>query len=110
MAKKPTASIKQKDEPKKDTQATKDVKEVKKEEKYMVLECPHCGLLMQLFARDRNCGIFRHGFFKSNGDNINPHASLEDCEGLLKSGQITGCGKPFRLNPATQKAEICGYI
>jgi DNA-directed RNA polymerase subunit RPC12/RpoP len=36
------------------------------------IQCPHCnGTVM---VKQLNCKIFRHGVFKKNGKQINPHA------------------------------------
>ena len=49
---------------------------------------------------------------------IDPHASKEICDNLVKNNEIYGCGKPFKLfynrNPTNNVvsfyAEICDYI
>ena len=74
------------------------------------LECPHChgGIVIDQI----NCGIFRHGVYKHNMENINPHANKEDCDNLIINNKIYGCGKPFRLIKENEiyKIEICEYI
>jgi hypothetical protein len=60
-----------------------------------------------------NCGIFRHGIFKSNGKQIDPHASKEKCDIYINNNKIYGCGKPYKLikeNEEIYKAIICDYI
>lgn len=72
---------------------------------YIVI-CPHCGeyaIIVEI-----NCTIFRHGVYKTNMQPINPHASKEECERLLASGEIYGCGKPFKYDG--KNVEICEYI
>ena len=80
----------------------------------IVITCPQCNdpiLIEQL-----NCKIFRHGTFKSNNTQINPHASKKDCDDYVNNNLIYGCGKPFKIIEITNennnefKAVICDYI
>jgi hypothetical protein len=77
----------------------------------IVIICPHCKdpiLIEQL-----NCGIFRHGSYKHNGQQIDPHANKETCDQLLVNGLIFGCGKPFQTlhnSDGSFKIVICDYI
>ena len=75
-----------------------------------VVICPHCHC--QIIIQEVNCQIFRHGIYKSSGDQINPHASKEECDELSIKGLIYGCGKPFRIDLVQDKwiATICDYI
>jgi hypothetical protein len=44
---------------------------------------------------------------------INPHASKDECENLVKSNNIYGCGKPFRIIKKDEVEYIaieCEYI
>jgi hypothetical protein len=78
-------------------------------EEYIVV-CPHCSNL--IIIEKINCAIFRHGIFKENGNQIDPHSSKDLCEYYIKQNIIYGCGKPFRiilLNNQLQ-TEICDYI
>ena len=78
-------------------------------EEYIVV-CPHCNQL--IIIEKINCAIFRHGIFKKNGNQIDPHSSKELCEYYIKKNIIYGCGKPFKiilLNNQLQ-TEICDYI
>ena len=75
------------------------------------LSCPHCNLFVHI--EQINCGIFRHGVFKINGTQINPHASKESCDFYVKNDLILGCGKPFKIiqnQDDTFIAVICDYI
>lgn len=81
------------------------------------LECPHCGGL--IIIEQINCGIFRHGTYKTTGQQIPPHLSQIECERLINNGEIFGCGKPFRHSTLQSKEEtyeikkklvICDYI
>ena len=61
----------------------------------MIIICPHCGEYIEIL--EINCAIFRHGALVKNGEQINPHLCKEKCDELFNTGQISGCGKPFRL-------------
>ena len=61
------------------------------------LECPHCNLLMIVEDSDVKCNIFRHGIFKSTLEQINPHASEDECKWYIEQDMIYGCGKPFTI-------------
>ena len=77
--------------------------------------CPHCQDI--ILIEKLNCGIFRHGVFKNNHQQIPPHESQIICENLIKNDLIYGCGKPFKIykndnnnNNDELKIEICEYI
>ena len=53
-----------------------------------------------------NCSIFRHGVLKSNGQQINPHATQQECKSFLERDLIYGCGKPFQLIQLAGKQEF----
>jgi hypothetical protein len=72
--------------------------------------CPHCN---EYVIIDKiNCGIFRHGMFKENYKQIDPHTSKELCESYFKENKIFGCGKPFKIIIIDNKyhIQICDYI
>jgi hypothetical protein len=75
-----------------------------------ILECPHCKDF--IIIEKLNCGIFRHGIFKINGQQINPHAPKNECDFYIDKQLIYGCGKPFRIILKENKfeIEICDYI
>jgi len=76
-----------------------------------IIQCPHCKEF--IIIQELNCKIFRHGTYKSNGEQIPPHSPKEVCDELFISGQIYGCGKPFIiivLDSGEWKVEICEYI
>jgi len=79
-----------------------------------VFECPHCGVIVQVLKNEVNCQIFRHAVLKSTNEQINPHTPKARCDQLAETGQIYGCGKPFRLffgiNGIVERVEPCGYI
>ena len=70
------------------------------------IECPHCKMYIEII--EINCGIFRHGCYKLNNENIPPHLSKIDCEKLVINGIIYGCGKPFKFDG--KNVTICEYI
>jgi hypothetical protein len=82
----------------------------------LVVECPHCK--DPILIEKLNCCIFRHGAFKSNGRQINPHAHKDLCDFYVKKDLINGCGKPFQViqNENSKNdddkfiAIICEYI
>jgi hypothetical protein len=82
----------------------------------LVVQCPHCQY--PILIEELNCRIFRHGVFKINGNQINPHAPKDLCDFYLKNGLILGCGKPFQIiqnqhsknSDDTFIAIICDYI
>ena len=74
------------------------------------VQCPHCN--GTVIVEQLNCKIFRHGIFKKNGKQIDPHAKKEECNEYIEKDLIYGCGKPFRVIEKEDKyeAEICDYI
>lgn len=79
---------------------------------YIVVECPHCKHLVYIVLKELNCQIFRHGIFKNNYQQIDPHLSKEKCEELVKTNSIYGCSKPFKIvhHNGSYKAVVCEYI
>ena len=78
----------------------------------IIVICPHCKDSIWIFKKELNCHIFRHGVFKKNLEQINPHGSKTYCDNLYKNKLIYGCGKPFRIIVENDKydAIICDYI
>ncbi len=79
-------------------------------EDFIEIQCPHCQGTVVLLKTDIHCGIFRHGVMIQTGEQINPHASQQECERLVASGQVRGCCKPFQFHAGMKNAEACGYI
>jgi hypothetical protein len=75
----------------------------------MIIKCPHCDEF--IFIEELNCKIFRHGIFKKNMKQINPHSNKELCDFYIKNNLIIGCGKPFELIWENEewKPIICEY-
>lgn len=77
----------------------------------MVVTCPNCS--EWVIIAKINCQIFRHASYKINGEQIPPHTSQKDCEALVASSSIYGCGKPFRIikNDMNENIAVtCAYI
>lgn len=77
-------------------------------ENYIIVKCPWCHEDVLVMKNEINCAIFRHGVLKSNHQQMDPHASKEECDRLADGGLIYGCGKPFRIEG--EHAVVCGYI
>jgi hypothetical protein len=75
-----------------------------------VVECPHCKI--PVLIEKLNCAIFRHGSLKSDGQQIDPHASKELCGYYIEKNLINGCGKPFKVvkDDNNYVAIVCEYI
>ena len=88
------------------------------EDDSILIICPHCEMLMSLIKNQINCAIYRHGICKDTFQQMDPHASKEECDNLVKNNKIYGCGKPFKLfqnkNPTNGNIEYyvekCDYI
>jgi len=77
--------------------------------------CPHCDSIVIVNFNEVNCQIFRHAVLKENGNQINPHASKQECDDLIQNNLIYGCGKPFRIYKDNNSlnwnyVDICDYI
>jgi hypothetical protein len=80
-------------------------------DKAYTFSCPHCKLLIQVMANETACCIFRHGVYKETNQQISPHTGKVECDRLIETKSIIGCGKPFRfVNGNKLYVEICDYI
>ena len=79
---------------------------------HIIIQCPHCKDYIQVFKKEFNCKIFRHGILKSNLKQIDPHLKKAECDRLKNEDLIYGCGKPFQLieNNGVYTTVICDYI
>ena len=82
-------------------------------EKELIVKCPHCKA--DVIIEEINCSIFRHGIYKHNLQQIDPHLNKIKCDDLINNNEIYGCGKPFRIkniNTSTNEwiSEVCDYI
>ena len=73
----------------------------------IIINCPHCKEEVLIYSNEINCGIFRHGVFKENMQQIDPHLPEEYCKRLVNEDKSIGCGKPFSL---TRKLEDSKFI
>jgi hypothetical protein len=76
----------------------------------LIIHCPNCN--DPVIIEQLNCKIFRHGVFKNDNIQINPHASQIECENYVSNGLIYGCGKPFKIIESYNSfdVEVCDYI
>ena len=76
----------------------------------IIVSCPHCN--DSILIEQLNCCIFRHAIFKENYSQVNPHASLDECDKLINNNLVYGCCKPFRIVNDNNNyiAVICDYI
>jgi hypothetical protein len=82
----------------------------------IVVDCPHCK--EPILIEQLNCCIFRHGIFKNNMLQIDPHTPKNLCEHYIEHQLIIGCGNPFKviLNDNSKNeddkciAVVCDYI
>jgi hypothetical protein len=82
-------------------------------EKELIVICPHCKEVV--IIEEINCSIFRHGIYKHNLQQIDPHLNKIKCDELINNNEIYGCGKPFlikNINTSTNEwiSEVCDYI
>jgi len=70
---------------------------LKLEEDFYFFKCPNCLDEVIVNKNELNCRIFRHGVYKNNYTQVNPHLSFEECEKLRLSDLIYGCCKPFEI-------------
>jgi hypothetical protein len=81
-----------------------------------VFTCLHCEQTFIIHINDFNCKILRHGVYKHNLEQINPHATKEECDALVASGQIYGCAGPLLITKSgtdgghSYRVTICDYI
>ena len=75
----------------------------------IIVKCPHCkGIVV---VQELNCHIFRHGTYKNDFQQVNPHLPKNDCDKLFLNNEIYGCCKPFEIIYKNNKmfAVICDY-
>jgi len=81
----------------------------------IIVVCPHCN--ENVLIDKLNCCIFRHGIIKQTMVQIQPHLNKIECDKLINSKAIYGCGKPFFVKKRNIEgykdeyiAEVCDYI
>lgn len=65
---------------------------------YFIKDCPNCNEPILLYRSEINCQIYRHGVFKSDLQQMNPHTPKKECDRFVQENLIYGCGKPFRVH------------
>lgn len=78
-----------------------------------LFKCPHCEEYIEVLSSETNCRIFRHGTFKHNMEQVNPHLPKDQCDSLIQQDLVYGCCKPFRLVISSAEdltVEMCDYI
>jgi hypothetical protein len=66
----------------------------------LLFKCPWCDnddFLVHTTRRSISCTIYRHGVFKKNHFQIQPHLTEEKCKTLIENEEIYGCAKPIRI-------------
>ena len=78
--------------------------------------CIHCQEPFVIAHNEFNCRILRHGVYKNNLQPINPHASKDECDALVKDELIFGCAKPLQIIETADGSVdkytiiVCDYI
>lgn len=85
--------------------------EVIKDNDFYYVKCPHCLEEIMVHKNDINCRIFRHGVYKKNYKQIDPHLNKKECDRLFIEKKIYGCGKPFEIIEENKKyyTITCNY-
>jgi hypothetical protein len=80
-------------------------------EEKIILKCPHCEDYFIIYKKELNCHIIRHGIYKTNYKQIEPHLCKKECDRLIKENLIYGCGKPCEIIKENNeyKCIICEY-
>lgn len=80
---------------------------------FIIFKCPHeeCQQYIMVAKKELNCKIFRHGVRKQNFEQINPHAPKNECDTLIRSNSVYGCGCPFEIVKIAGKyyPKVCEY-
>ena len=76
----------------------------------IIANCPHCFEEVLIYSHEINCGIFRHGVFKDNMQQIDPHLPEAYCQRLIDDNKIIGCGKPFMIEKTFSDDKIIYYL
>lgn len=72
----------------------------------LIVQCPHCEMFIEVV--ELNCKIFRCGVYKETYIQIHPHLPKEECDSLVQSDMIYGCGRPFKI--VDNIPQKCDYI
>ena len=85
--------------------------EIKICEDFFIFNCPHCSEEIIVKISELNCRIFRHGVYKHNYEQVNPHLPQIECERHVSQDLVYGCCKPFEIITDGSKnyVQICEY-
>lgn len=88
------------------------MKEIFPENNILIFECPHCFEAVIVYIEELNCKIFRHGLYKNNLKQIDPHLPKNQCDKLFNLSLVYGCAKPFQIIIQNGKYYVdkCDYI
>lgn len=70
---------------------------ITEEDGILYFNCPQCDEQIIVFKNELNCHIFRHAYYKSNFQQVNPHMSKIECDTLIERDMVYGCCKPFEI-------------
>lgn len=70
---------------------------------FYVLKCPHCSIGIIIHKTELNCRIFRCN------PELQPHASIIECQIKYNEDKTQGCCQPFRINDDLS-VEKCDYL
>lgn len=82
------------------------------EGEYYFFSCPNCDNEIIVNKNELNCRIFRHGVYKDNYKQVDPHLPKIFCDKLIGEDKVIGCCKPFEIindNKGNLIAIICDY-
>jgi hypothetical protein len=68
-------------------------------ERLLMFTCPYedCQGTVTVSPNQVNCGVFRHGVYKTTGRPIGAHLSQAKCLELVHQSKVYGCARPFRI-------------
>ena len=77
-----------------------------------IFQCPQCEENIVVHCSELNCHIFRHGIYKHNYEQVNPHLDKENCDRLKNEDMVYGCCLPFKIIYENNElfAIVCDYI
>ena len=64
----------------------------------IILTCCNCNNIFIVNTKEFNCKILRHGIYKSNYQQINPHLPKNECDRLFNNDLIYGIFDPAKNN------------
>ena len=73
------------------------MKKVNLVDEFYYFSCPHCNEEIIVKENELNCRIFRHAYFKSNYQQVDPHLPKYLCDEYKNKDMVYGCCKPFEI-------------